>query len=113
MEHYYNEKQKEFHHLSSELKINLPCLGQVEPLTKKLKMEETFFNRVRDNADILKYDVRLSKTKLGPQELPKSVLVDHTRKMKFKLPVYHTEQVEKLFYSTVSVDGKLYANSYL
>jgi len=112
MEDYYKKKQGEFHQLSEKLNMNLPCLGQVEPLTKRLKTEKTFFDRVRDDSNVIKVDARLGRAK-DCKDLPKSILMERIRKHNLQKPVYQTEQVDKLFYSTIEIDGKKYANSYL
>jgi len=112
MEDYFKKKQEELQQLSEKLNMNLPCLGQVEPLTKRLKTEETFFNRVRDDANIIKVDVRLGRAK-ECKDLPKSILMKRIQKYNLGKPVYQTEQVDKLFYSTIDINGKKYANSYL
>ena len=79
---------------------------------KRLKTEDTFFNKVRDDPDITKVDVRLGKTK-DCKDLPKSIIMERVRKYRLPKLIYRTEQVDKLFYSTIEVDGKKYANSYL
>ena len=113
MEKYYTSKQEELRKKSIELKMNLPSRGEVEPLTKRLKTEETFFSRIRDNPDIIKVQVRLGRNAYQPQTYPKSILLAYVNRHQLKGPVYHTEQVDKLFYSTVTVDGKQYAADYL
>jgi len=112
MEDYFKRKEEELSQLSAKLKMNLPRLGQVEPLTKRLKTEETFFDRVRDDPSVIKVDARLGKA-TDCKDLPKSVLVGRIQKYNLEKPVYQTEQVDKLFYTTIDIGGKKYANSCL
>ena len=94
--------------------MNLPSRGEVEPLTKRLKMDCSFFNSVRDSDSITKVQVRFRKNDYEPHSFPKSVLLAHINKHHLPdMPVYRTEGVDKLFYSTVTLDGKQYAADYL
>ncbi len=45
-------------------------------------------------------------------ELPKTVLLRHSQKAKNAPPKYETRNVNKLFQSTVTYDGKKYGSSY-
>lgn len=89
-------------------------MGLLEPARKRSKLEEdSFFGRVCNDPSIIKVLIRVRKPfhKNGP---PKSLLHEHVLKSGLeKLPLYHTEQVDKLFFSTVTVNGKQYANRYL
>lgn len=98
---------------SSELKMNLPSRGTVEPLTKKLKLDESFFNSIREDADVIKVRVVFRKSDFKAQTFPKSTLLEYAKRNCDDMPSYRTEQVDKLFYSTVTVDGKRYATDYL
>jgi len=104
-------KQDELRRISAELQMKLPCRG--EALPKRLKTEPTFFTRTCDDESVIKMSVRLSKTGFCHTDIPKSILFNYTVRHHIPLPVYHTEQVEKLFYSTVAVAGKQYATDYL
>ena len=46
------------------------------------------------------------------QSLPKTQLINWTRKQKIKLPSYSTVHEDKLFRSVVVVDGKKYGSSF-
>ena len=99
--------------MSVELQVSLPSSGHLEPLNKKAKMDPTFFSRVCDDTEIIKVMTPLRKP-FTKHIMPKSVLLNHILREKHdKIPVYHTEQVEKLFFSTVTVNNKQYENRYL
>ena len=110
---YYKKKQEEFRHQSVELQVNLPSMGHLEPVNKRAKIESTFFSQVCEDDEIIKVMIPLRKP-YQRHILPKSVLLEYTKKAKHcKIPLYRSEQVDKLFFSTVVVDGKQYANRYL
>ena len=110
---YYKKKQEEFRRQSVELQMTLPSMGHLEPSTKKAKTDFDFFKRTCDDDEIIKVMIPLRKPYLR-HILPKTVLIEYTKKAKHsKIPVYHTEQIDKLFFSTVVVDCKQYANRYL
>ncbi|KAI9562084.1 hypothetical protein GHT06_013049 [Daphnia sinensis] len=110
---YYKKKQEEFKNLSLKLQVTLPSMGHLEPAHKRAKTESTFFSRVCENDDIIKVMIPLRKP-YQKHILPKTVLHEHACKAQHsKLPIYRSEQVDKLFFSTVVVEGKEYANRYL
>lgn len=110
---YYKKKQEVFKNLCLKLQVSLPSMGHLEPAYKRAKTESTFFSRVCDNDDIIKVMIPLRKP-YQKHILPKTVLHEHACKAKHdKLPTYRSEQVDKLFFSTVIVEGKEYANRYL
>lgn len=94
--------------------MTLPCAGHLEPLNKRIKTESNFFTRVCDDDTIIKVLVHLKKP-FSENVLPKTVLLNYVNKEKqSKLPVYCTEQIDKLFFSTVTLaNGEKYANRYL
>lgn len=47
-----------------------------------------------------------------PEDLPKTKLLNWSKKYNKPLPKYHTEQFEKLFKSTVTFDNKKYSSSF-
>lgn len=88
-------------------------MGHLEPAHKRAKTESTFFSRVCENDDVIKVMIPLRKP-YQKHILPKTVLHEHAYKAQHsKLPLYRSEQVDKLFFSTVVVEGKEYANRYL
>ncbi len=96
-----------------ELQVTLPSMGHLEPVNKRAKIESTFFSRVCEDDEIIKVLIPLRKP-YQRHILPKSVLLEYTKKAKHsKIPLYRSEQVDKLFFSTVVVDGKQYSNRYL
>ena len=111
---YYKTKQKEFSQLADKLQVSLPIMGHISPPKKKLKMEdETFFDRVCNDPEVVKVLIPLRKP-YHKHLLPKSILHEHILKTtSLKLPIYRTEQVDKLFFTTLTLDGKQYANRYL
>lgn len=110
---YYKKKQEEFQRQSLKLQVTLPSMGHLEPANKKAKIESTFFSRVCEDDQITKVLIPLRKPYLK-HILPKSILLEHVNKAKHsKIPLYRSEQVDKLFFSTVVVNGKQYANRYL
>ena len=110
---YYTEKRSEFDRLSAKLQVNLPSMGHLEPASKRARTEETFFHRICDDPDVVKVMMPLKKP-YHKHVLPKSILLEHVVKSGLgKNPLYQTESVDKLFFSTVTVSGKKYANRYL
>jgi len=110
---YYQEKNAVHQRLSLELNVSLPSSGHLEPLNKKAKIDSNFFSRVCADTEIIKVMIALRKP-FTKHIMPKSVLLNHVLKEKHeKIPVYHTEQIDKLFFSTVIVNNKQYANRYL
>ena len=88
-------------------------MGHLEPANKRAKTEPTFFSQVCDDDKIFKALIPLRKP-YQKHVLPKTVLMAYVSKANHeKIPVYRTEPVDKLFFSTVVVDGKQYANRYL
>lgn len=111
---YHQQKKAEFEELSEKFQMTLPCAGHLEPLNKRFKMESNFFSRVCDDESVIKLLVPVKKP-FEKNILPKTILLNHVNKQNHsRLPVYYTEQVDKLFFSTVTLaDGKKYANRYL
>lgn len=89
-------------------------MGHISPPKKKLKMEdETFFDRICNDPEVVKVLIPLRKP-YHKHLLPKSILHEHILKnSSSKLPIYRTEQVDKLFFTTLTLDDKQYANRYL
>lgn len=88
-------------------------MGHLEPANKRARTESTYFSRVCEDDDIIKVLIPLRKP-YQRNILPKSMLMEYVNKEKHaKNPLYRSEQVDKLFFSTVVVNGKQYANRYL
>uniref|UniRef100_G3MRS0 DRBM domain-containing protein n=1 Tax=Amblyomma maculatum TaxID=34609 RepID=G3MRS0_AMBMU len=75
-----------------------------EPVLKKCKVGEE---------EVWQMEAKFVRNMFGMANLPKTVLINWTRKNNYPHPFYKTESMEKSFRSVVLVDRKRYSSTYL
>ncbi|XP_064466215.1 tRNA-dihydrouridine(20) synthase [NAD(P)+]-like [Ornithodoros turicata] len=104
MDTIYNAKQKELHYMAQKLR-ELPNDDQgPERSLKKCKV---------GNDEIWQMEAKFVRNMFDMSSLPKTVLINWTRKNNFPHPRYKTEGIEKSFRSIVMVNGKKYSSTHL
>lgn len=66
----------------------------------------------RFNEDVIETNIAFFRAHYTDTELPKSKLHVHAAKNDIKLPIYQTQQEDRLFRSILAYDNKKYASSY-
>uniref|UniRef100_A0A1E1XAP3 Putative trna-dihydrouridine synthase n=1 Tax=Amblyomma aureolatum TaxID=187763 RepID=A0A1E1XAP3_9ACAR len=75
-----------------------------EPVLKKCKVGDE---------EVWQMEAKFVRNMFGMANLPKTVLINWTRKNNYPHPFYKTESMEKSFRSVVLVNGKRYSSTYL
>ncbi|KAK2708861.1 hypothetical protein QYM36_014477 [Artemia franciscana] len=107
---YYRLKQEEFKCRLGKSGLYQPSRGiklSEEPIYKRLKI-------VDGNEDSMKLApvvFHRGEVKKAETLLPKSILYMWTQRKGLQQPLYQTKSIEKLFYSIVTVEGKIYGSS--
>lgn len=104
LEDYCFKKQSEYHNMGIASRWQVNPIN-LEPPNKKCKTEDT-------NTDIIQSKVCFIRANFTDVSLPKSRLHVWAGKNDLKLPTYETQQVEKLFRTVLTFDGKKYSSTF-
>uniref|UniRef100_A0A2A4JSU6 DRBM domain-containing protein n=1 Tax=Heliothis virescens TaxID=7102 RepID=A0A2A4JSU6_HELVI len=102
---YCQEKQSSYHKRGIQGRWQV-CPHDLEPPQKKMKSIDT------DLTDVNEMKVCFVRANFNDLNLPKSRLHAWAGKNGQKLPVYETQQVEKLFRTIITFNGKKYTSSF-
>ncbi|XP_076316481.1 dihydrouridine synthase 2 isoform X2 [Tachypleus tridentatus] len=104
MKGYLQTKQKEFEHRTEKLRKLHAREDDCSLTLKRRKIGED---------EIWELEARFIRNMFDLSDLPKSLLLDWTRRNGCDVPCYTTEQIEKSFKAIVSVNGKKYSSTHL
>ncbi|CAH2268818.1 jg8993 [Pararge aegeria aegeria] len=105
LEWYCQEKQSEYHKKGIQGRWQV-CPDELEPPNKRFKVAELNLEGV------IKMKVCFIRASFTDTNLPKSQLHAWAGKNGFKLPTYHTHQVEKLFCSVLTFNDQKYTSTF-
>lgn len=91
------------------LKKSLDCSDTESPAAKRMKPSNSLDD---DPVDLITKNIAFFRAHYSHDELPKTILHTHVLKKRFDPPVFITKQVDKLFRTIVTYNGKKYASSY-
>lgn len=103
MDKLYDLKQRKLQAKIKELK-EYTNNDRSEPTLKKCKV---------GNEEVWQMEAKFVRNMFEMSNLPKTVLINWTRKNNYPHPTYKTEATEKSFRSVVMVDRKRYSSTYL
>lgn len=104
MDAVYSAKQRELHYKAKKLRELQNGDQSVECSLKRCKV---------GNDEIWQMEAKFIRNMFDMSSLPKTVLINWTRKNNYPHPNYKTEGIEKSFRSTVMVNGKKYSSTHL
>lgn len=100
---YYRQKSLEFHKKGLLMRRDIVPGGEDEPLNKRIKLGD---GMIEHNIAFIRANY------VKDTELPKSILHMHTKKTLRTIPIYQTEQNERLFRAILTLGNKKYSSTF-
>lgn len=101
---YYRQKSLEFHKKGMLMRRDIVPGGEDEPLNKRIKLGDD--ETIEENIAFIRSNY------VKDTALPKSILHTYTKKTLRTVPIYKTEQNERLFRAILTLGNKKYSSTF-